>query len=321
MNRLRAGILTLVCLLASAARAGLPDMNWDPGAEECEPGQKHLQSHYFDEKTIILRQSLCIDFEANLLYLLIGKSRAMLVDTGASDDPQIAKLTADAVLDILKLQGADLPLLVVHTHGHLDHRAGDVGFTSMKGAKIAPVESEPLRKFFGFADWPNDLAEIDLGDRVIDLIPTPGHHEDHIVFYDRKTRLLLTGDFLLPGRLLVQDIDAYRASARRVADFVKTHPVDHVLGAHIELDAEGNLFPFGSTFHPNERAMALTAQDVMALPAALADFNGFYSRHANFIVENPIHNLLAGAAGVIVALVLLVWALRRWWKRRRLRTA
>jgi hypothetical protein len=52
-----------------------------------------------------------------------------------------------------------------------------------------------------------------------------------------------------------------------------------------------------------------------------ADFNGFYSRHENFVVENPIHNLIAGAAGVIVALVLLVWALRRWWKRRRSRTA
>jgi hypothetical protein len=47
------------------------------------------------------------------------------------------------------------------------------------------------------------------------------------------------------------------------------------------------------------------------------EFNGFYSTHPNFIVVNPIHNLIALATGVILALVLLVWIARRVWKRRR----
>jgi glyoxylase-like metal-dependent hydrolase (beta-lactamase superfamily II) len=229
-----------------------------------------------------------------------------------------AERTASAVKLTLQSGGADQrPLLVAHTHGHQDHRAGDAEFAKLPGVEIAPIESEPLRKFLGFADWPNGLAQIDLGGRVVDLIPTPGHHADHIVFYDRNTRLLLTGDFLLPGRLLVDDLDAYRASAQRVADFVKAHPVDYVLGAHIELDAGGNPYPGGATFHPNERALPLLAEDALALPAALANFNGFYSRHPNFIVVNPIHNLLALAAGVIVALAFLVWMARRMWMRRR----
>jgi hypothetical protein len=41
--------------------------------------------------------------------------------------------------------------------------------------------------------------------------------------------------------LLVDDLDAYRESAQRVADFVKTHPVRHVLGAHIEFDFTSTL--------------------------------------------------------------------------------
>jgi len=315
----RALLLTLVLLVMATANAAVSlDVKWDPGAENCtSSGQMHLQPHYLDATTVVLRQNPCVDYEANLLYLLIGQTRAMLVDTGASDDPRIANLTAVAVQEILKLKGIVRPLLVVHTHGHQDHRAGDAELAKIPGVEIAPLESAALRKFFGFSDWPNDLARVDLGDRVIDVIPTPGHHEDHIVFYDRNTRLLLTGDFLLPGRLLVDDLDAYRVSAQRVAAFVKTHPVDYALGAHIELDAEGNAYPSGSTFHPNEHSLALSAQHVLALPAALADFNGFYSRHPDFIVVNPIHNLIALASGVIVALALLVWALRRWWKRRR----
>lgn len=86
---------------------------------------------------------------------------------------------------------------------------------------------------------------------------------------------------------------------------------------HIELDIFGNPFPGGATFHPNESLLPLTVSDVQALPAALENFNGFYSRYPNFIVVNPIHNLVALAAGVIVALVLLVWLVRSQWKRRR----
>jgi len=292
---------------------------WNAGAEDCSASESSrvIEAHHYSSDTHIIRQNPCVDYEANLIYLLVGKERSLLIDTGAVEGLD-AERTASAVKFMLQSAGADQrPLLVAHTHRHRDHRAGDAAFARLPGVKIAPIESEALRQFFGFADWPNGLAQIDLGGRVVDLIPAPGHQADHIVFYDRNTRLLLTGDFLLPGRLLVDDLDAYRASAQRVADFVRANPVSYVLGAHIELDAGGSLYPFGATFHPNERPLPLTKEDVLALPAALADFNGFYSRHANFIVEDSIHNLLALATGVIVTLAFLVWMARRWWMRRR----
>ena len=140
-----------------------------------------------------------------------------------------------------------------------------------------------------------------------------------MLFYDARTGIVFSGDFLLPGRLLVDDIDDYRASAQRAVEFLRDKPVTHVLGAHIELGTDGEAFPAGSTFHPNERTLALGKADLESLPAALADFNGFYSSYPNFIVVNPIRNLIVLATGVIVALVLLVWGARRWWKRRRVK--
>ena len=56
-----------------------------------------------------------------------------------------------------------------------------------------------------------------------------------------------------------------------------TRPIAHVLGAHIEPDAAGQAFSTGSEHHPNERRLELDTTDVLALPAALGDFNGFYA--------------------------------------------
>jgi hydroxyacylglutathione hydrolase len=294
-------------------------LTWDPGAESCTAAQARVEARRYDQHTYLIRQNPCVDPEANLIYLLAGERRALLIDSGAVEDAASTVATVKAALD--DMAAGDLPLLLVHTHRHLDHRAGDAAFARLPNTRVAPIESAPLRAFLGFRHWPDDIAQIDLGNRVVDLIATPGHHEDHVVFYDRNTRLLLSGDFLLPGRLLVSDLDAYRASARRVAAFVAAHPVSQVFGAHIELDAAGELFPWGSTYHPNERPLPLSQADVVALPAALDDFNGFYSRHPAYVVENPTHNLIALAGAVIVALGLLAWQARRLWKRRRARAA
>lgn len=300
---------------ASLVAEGPPQ--WHPGADECTPDTTHTEIREIDDLTFVLRQNPCVDYEANLVYLLLGTQRALLIDTGAVEGAEAAPLVGLVWLALERAGKGKLPLLVAHTHGHQDHRAGDQKFSLLPNTVIAPNESAALRQVLGFKDWPNGLARIDLGGRIIDLIPTPGHHEDHIVFYDRKSEILFTGDFLLQGRLLVDDLDAYQASAQRVADFVETHPVSQVLGAHVELDVTGTAYPGGATFHPNERVRPLTSFDVRNLPAALADFNGFYSRHPNYIVVNPIHNLLALATGVVLALTLLIWMARRLWKRRR----
>lgn len=297
--------LAMICLCSVASAEGILPRgvpNWHPGAEDCTPETTRTEM-FGDEWTLVIRQNPCVDYEANLVYLLRGTESALLIDTGAVEGAAALPLVERVRQALRTPDGATLPLLVVHTHGHRDHRAGDQEILGLPNTKIV----ETPRGF------------INLGDREVLAISAPGHHPDHVVFYDPQSQSLFTGDFLLRGRLLVDDLDAYRESAQRVADFVKTHPVEHVFGAHIEFDVTSTLYPSGASFHPNETIRPLLAQDVLDLPAALAEFNGFYSVYPNFVVVNPIHNLIALAAGVILALALLVWGARRLWKRRRVK--
>jgi hydroxyacylglutathione hydrolase len=297
---------------------GSLQVHWNEGAPDCgATPQDPVQVHTYEPQTFILRQSPCTDFEANFIYLLIGSDKALLIDTGAVADPNAMPL-AKTILKLLpEKDGKKLPLLVAHTHRHLDHRAADPQFASLPSVHVVPIDLDGLRAFFGFTSWPNGTAHLDLGDRIVDVIPTPGHNKTHVVFYDGRTGILFSGDFLLPGRLLIEDTAAYHESAQRVVDFFKTRPLTHILGGHIELDAAGRAYRFGSHYHPNEHRLELARADLTALPAALEQFNGFYARHPNYILTNPIHNLVALAIIGVAVLIFIVWGVRRVLRRRR----
>jgi hydroxyacylglutathione hydrolase len=176
-----------------------------------------------------------------------------------------------------------------------------------------PTDLQSVKSRLSIADWPNGIGQIDLGDRVIDVIPTPGHYSSHLAFYDRQTGLFFSGDFLLPGRLLIEDTDADLASARRVAEFVEQRPITYVLGAHIELDKSGKTF-FGTRYHPNERPLQLTKQDLLALPGIVSGFNGFYAKRGVYLLMNQNHILILLAIGAVVSLVAIILTLRALWR-------
>jgi hydroxyacylglutathione hydrolase len=310
--------LLTATLVWSQPVPGSLDVHWNEGAQDCSATpQEALQVHQYEPQTFILRQSPCADFEANFIYLLIGSDKALLIDTGAVADSKVMPLAKTVLERLPDKEGKKLPLLVAHTHRHLDHRAGDPQFASLPSVQVVPFDLQGVRAFFGFNNWPNGIAHLDLGGRTVDVIPTPGHNETHVAFYDERTGILFSGDFLLPGRLLIEDAKAYRESALRVVDFLKTRPLTHSLGGHIELDATGHAYRFGSHYHPNEHRLELAKADLTALPEALERFNGFYARYPNYILTNPIHNLVAMAVIAIAVLIFVVWGLRRLLRRRR----
>src|SRR5271167_1800756 len=250
-------------LTTSPARSqlvpGSIDVHWNEGAKDCKVSpQASIEAHPYNHETFILRENLCATFEAPFMYLLIGSTKALLIDTGDVADPNQMPL-AKTVMHLLPGDGsAKLPLLVVHTHRHLDHRVGDGQFTHLSNVQVVGFDIDSVRRYYNFTDWPNGLAQIDLGDRTVDVIATPGHNETEVSFYDRTTELFFSGDFLMPARLLIDDSSAGLASARRVAAFVKDRPVTFVLGGHIELDAAGETFPWQSQYHPHEHILPLT---------------------------------------------------------------
>ncbi len=211
-------IAVAVCILAAAPVgwaqpvAGSMEVHWNEGAADCASAPPDpIQVHRYEPQTFILRTNLCRHFEGNFLYLLIGSERALLVDTGPIADAKEMPV-AKTVLGLLpRRDDPRFPLLVVHTHEHRDHWAGDAQFATLPAVQVVSPDFETMRAFFHFDAWPNGIARIDLGDRLVDVIPTPGHTSAHIAFYDERTGLLLSGDFLLPGRLTIE----VRISAHR----------------------------------------------------------------------------------------------------------
>ena len=323
MNRMLYVLLAFGCLftgpVGAQLAAGSMDVQWHSGAADCrvDPPQP-LQVHRYNQHTYVLRESLCTTYEAPFMYLLIGDAKALLIDTGDVTEAQKVPLASTVMALLPSVGGSKLPLIIVHTHGHLDHRSGDAQFTSMPQVKIVGTDLAHVTEYFGFPHWPDGIAQIDLGGRVVDVIPTPGHYASHVAFYDRATGLLFTGDFFLPGRLIVDDADADRASAARMADFIRTRPVAYVLGGHIEMDRNDQTLALGSTEHPDERALPLDKQALMNLPSVLAGYNGFYQRSGMFVIYSQRRMLQCMGAAAVVLLIGLAFGIR-WFIRRRRR--
>lgn len=242
---------------------------WIDGSKASEP---QMQVQRYDADTYVIRQSLKTNFEAPFFYLLFGKDRVLLLDTGAGG-LKVAPTIDGIVADWLKAHHrTTIPMVVAHTHSHGDHRMGDVEFSDQPTTVVVGWTAAEVAAFFKIADWPHDIVKFDLGSRVLDVIPTPGHHPSHIMIFDEKTRLLLSGDTLYPGRLYVpaDQFAVYRDSIDRVVAFTKARHVSHVLGAHIEMTmAPGKDFSDAAPTHPNERVLELPYADLLELQAAV----------------------------------------------------
>jgi glyoxylase-like metal-dependent hydrolase (beta-lactamase superfamily II) len=243
--------------------------SWITGGPNCleVPG---WQIHEYNSTFYILRESGCTNYEKPFLYLIFGDSKALLVDTGAGAS-DAAVVTADLVAKWLKrAQKPSIELVVTHSHGHGDHTAGDKGFIGKPGVTLVPAQPEAIAQAFGIAAWPEKAGMIDLGGRVVDAIPIPGHQAAAVAYYDRKTGILLTGDNLYPGRLYVFDFPTYLASTHRLVEFTETRPVAHILGCHIEQSSTPFVdYPIGTTWQPHEHSLELGRAHLLELLAEL----------------------------------------------------
>lgn len=268
---MRLATLLAFCLavLATPALAGGPFAPWIDGTGASEPT---TQTQRYDRDTYVIRQSVKTNFEAPFLYLLFGRDRALLLDSGAGG-LQI-RPAVDAAVNrwLAEHDRASIPLVVAHSHGHGDHHQGDAEFRDRPDTTVVGLTAPEVAAFFGVADWPNQIIDFDLGGRVLKVIPTPGHQPAHVMVYDPGTRLLLTGDTLYPGRLYVpiNRFGDFKASIDRVVAFTRAHPVKWALGAHIEMTrTPGKDYPDLAPSHPEEHVLELPYADLLELQAAV----------------------------------------------------
>jgi glyoxylase-like metal-dependent hydrolase (beta-lactamase superfamily II) len=262
----------------SLERGTLP-ASWVTGGA-C-PETPAFRVHEYNPDFFILRQSGCTNFEKPFLYLLFGEAGAMLVDTGAKQAD-----VAGAVGQVMerwsaRRGGRSISLVVVHSHGHGDHIAGDAQFKGRDNTTVVEASPAALAAFFGLHGWPESSASYSLSGRIVDVIPIPGHEPASIAIYDRRTGVLLTGDTLYPGRLYVRDGPAFAASIQRLVAFTRETPVSHILGAHVENTRTPYVdYPEGTTYQPDEHALELGRAHLLELDDALAAMRGTVVRRA-----------------------------------------
>jgi glyoxylase-like metal-dependent hydrolase (beta-lactamase superfamily II) len=205
----------------------------------------------YNDTTIVMRENMAIHWEAPFTYLLVGNERALLIDTGATPEAKHYPLrgTVDGLLRrFASLAGKpDLPLTVVMTSPE------DI------------AQNQGLRQFQGRSNTTiaQPSVAIDLGGRLVTVIPTRGTHKDGVSYYDAQTGLLFTGDLLFPGRVLIANDGDYVASLERLKAFAEANPVKWIMGGHIEMQAvPGLAYSTRTNFKPNERVLQMEPEEI-----------------------------------------------------------
>src|SRR5215475_12381603 len=117
MTSLRSACAGLICvgvLGAAGLQPGQLPASW-LGPSNCVTASDWQVAEY-NEDFYILRESGCINYEKPFLYLIFGKDKALLEDTGAGP-VQTASFVMGLIGKRAKAkQTAPLPLIVIHSH-------------------------------------------------------------------------------------------------------------------------------------------------------------------------------------------------------------
>jgi len=143
------------------------------------------------------------------MYLIIGGTHALLIDTGMEPEP---------LLPVVRTL-TDKPILVALTHGHFDHmgRTGEFEKVFIHPKDLALYQEHihftglpaPMEKLdFKPADQLLPLPDtFDLGGLTIHTVPLQGHTPGSVVFADCAHKLVFTGDAIGSGCGVLMLID------------------------------------------------------------------------------------------------------------------
>lgn len=195
-------------------------------------------------------------WEETHCYLLEGKERCLLIDTGlgiCNISEEVKKLT-------------DKRITAVATHIHWDHIGGHQYYPDFYAHEAEldwltggfPLSMETIRDMVtDRCDLPEgyqvntyqffqgvptrvlkDGDTIDLGGRKITVLHTPGHSPGHICFWEADRGYLFTGDLVYKDTLFAYypstDPQEYLASLEKIAAL----PAKRIFPAHHSLDIQ-----------------------------------------------------------------------------------
>ena len=168
-------------------------------------------------------------------FLLAGKEKALVIDTGMNAPDVRAAAAAHT----------DLPLLLLNTHSDRDHISSNGQFEELY---MHPSEAAIYRNVLcgkGRLLPVFDGDTVDLGDRILEIVHLPGHTPGSVTALDRKNRCLVGGDPIQEdGEIFMfgmhRDMDAYIASLRRLE---KRSDFDFVYPSHAKEKVDRSVIP------------------------------------------------------------------------------
>lgn len=226
-------------------------------------------------------------------YLLIGRDKAALIDTGLGID-QIKRMTD---------QLTDLPIEVLTTHVHADHIGSHGQFEKIYVHEaeedwlvngIQKLSIEQIRKDISRditrpvpdtfdpktykpyqgqgAGLLHDGDVVELGDRNLTVFHTPGHSPGHISLFDTCRGYLFTGDLLYDETPVyafypTTDPEELVNSLERIA---RLNGVNKIFGGHNTIGLEPELL-----LEVQAAVKELREQDVIRHGTGIHRFKGF----------------------------------------------
>ncbi|RRZ92831.1 MBL fold metallo-hydrolase [Erwinia sp. 198] len=132
--------------------------------------------------------------------------QAAIVDPGGDAEKIKAQTTAKGVT----------VTQILLTHGHLDHVGAAAELAAFYAVPVVGphkadafwLEGLPMQsQMFGFPEcapltpdrWLEEGEVVHVGDISLEVLLCPGHTPGHIVFFDRASRLLISGDVIFSG--------------------------------------------------------------------------------------------------------------------------
>lgn len=234
-------------------------------------------------------------------YLIVGQKKALLWDTGmdiGSMKLVVSKLTK-------------LPVTVLNSHAHFDHMSGDYQFKriwnldnpyarsvaktgwshdyvagnegpeSMNPNFPLPTRYDPTTVYshpYKVTHWVHGGDKIDLGNRVLRVVTSPGHSPDGICLFDKAQRLLLVGDVFYNSDLYAHipgaNLAKYTATAVKLAKLAPR--VGHILPSHnVTMISSKWLVKMNNAFQAIKNGTAMKYTDYASDGVRVYDFGYF----------------------------------------------
>lgn len=204
-----------------------------------------------DENTYALRE--LNHSEKTNSFLLIGNEKSLLIDTG---------MGVENIYEIVN-KLTNKPIITVITHAHWDHIGSNdyanklyIHDNEKEWLNNFPLSLERVKKELLNTNKPfpskfeidnyhlpsnkstdslTDNQIIDLGNRKIKVVFTPGHSPGHVCFYEENTGYLFSGDIIYKGELDCYypstEPEIYRLSIKKLLPL----QIKYVFGGHHDL--------------------------------------------------------------------------------------